>query len=156
MSHWAPPGAPLEPIPEGITIFRNNVYQVQARNVASVEPFGPTCWLSIKRVDRRPIHDWRDLQRIKNLLVGPEIEAVEIYPAESRLVDTSNQFHLWCFATYKLPFGYADRRVIEVPGHGAQQRPFPADARPTDIMDGNTAMMMAAERLVVPDEEEPC
>jgi hypothetical protein len=37
------------------------------------------------------VHDWRDLQRIKNQLVGPECEAVELYPAESRKVDTANQ-----------------------------------------------------------------
>ena len=28
---------------------------------------------------------------IKNLIVGPEHEGFEIYPAESRLVDTANQ-----------------------------------------------------------------
>ena len=52
-------------------------------------------WLSIKRLDKEPIHDWRDLQRIKNELVGEENEAVELYPKESRMVDQANQFHLW-------------------------------------------------------------
>lgn len=54
-------------------------------------------YLSIKRLDREPINDWRAMQKIKNSIVGPEWEAVEIYPAESRLVDTANQYHLWCW-----------------------------------------------------------
>lgn len=82
--------------------------------------------LSIKRIDREPIHDWRDLQEIKNMLVGPENEAMEVYPAESRLVDTSNQFHLWAFkdATVRLPFGFNERLVDEDPIANAKQRPF--------------------------------
>jgi hypothetical protein len=54
-------------------------------------------WLSIKRRDREVIRDWRELQAIKNAIVGPEHEGFELYPAESRLVDTANQFHLFVF-----------------------------------------------------------
>lgn len=53
--------------------------------------------LSIKRQDREPVTDWRHKQEIKNMLVGPEFEAVELFPAESRVVDTANQYHLWVF-----------------------------------------------------------
>lgn len=87
-------------------------------------------WLSIKRVDREAMHDWRELQEIKNMIVGPENEAVEVYPAESRLVDTSNQYHLWVFADTetRFPFGFTSRGVIdhEVADKifGAKQRPF--------------------------------
>jgi hypothetical protein len=37
-----------------------------------------------------------------------------IYPAESRLSDTSNKYHLWCFAdpTHRLPFGLQGRRAM--------------------------------------------
>jgi hypothetical protein len=66
--------------------------------------------LSIRRQDRAPIRDWRDFQRIKNQLAGPEWEAVEIYPAESRKVDGANQYHLWCFP-FKLGFGFDTRLV---------------------------------------------
>lgn len=61
--------------------------------------FGPNTptYLSIKRRDREPISDWRAMQKIKNAIVGDEWEAVEIYPAESRLVDTANQYHLFCW-----------------------------------------------------------
>jgi hypothetical protein len=86
-------------------------------------------WLSIKRHDRRPIHDWRHLQRIKNALVGEQHEAVELYPAESRLVDTANQYHLWVLAdpNKRFPMGW-DQRLVEGPESaarvGAAQRPF--------------------------------
>ncbi|MDE2096115.1 MAG: hypothetical protein KGL39_02645 [Patescibacteria group bacterium] len=45
-------------------VYLNDVYQVHRRN------FGEMTHLSIKRVDKQPIHDWRDLQEIKNRLVG--------------------------------------------------------------------------------------
>ena len=60
------------------------------------EEMTPT-YLSIKRRDQEPFHDWRAMQSIKNAICGPEWEAIEIYPAESRLVDTANQYHLFCW-----------------------------------------------------------
>jgi hypothetical protein len=56
------------------------------------------------RRDRAPIRDWRVGQRIKNQLVGAEWEAIELYPAESRVVDTANSWHLWCMEW--MPFGF--------------------------------------------------
>ena len=84
-------------------------------------------WLSIRTADRRPVHDWRHLQRIKNELVGPEHEAVEVFPAESRLVDSANQYHLFVLAErgLKFPFGYLQRDVCgsdEAARSGAVQR----------------------------------
>jgi len=82
-------------------------------------------WLSIKNRDRSARHDWREFQRIKNELVGPEFEAIEIYPAESRLNDEADQFHLYVFPEgIQIPIGYFVRRVSEeVPTLGSQ-RPF--------------------------------
>ena len=76
----------------------------------SPEENGEVAWLSIKRIDREPNHDWRDLQRIKNDICGPESEAIEIYPAESRLMDTSNQYHLFVFQ-HQIPIGFQGRAV---------------------------------------------
>jgi hypothetical protein len=89
--------------------FVNDGYAVAARAVDCT--WGPMIHLSIKRHDKAPIHDWRDLQEIKNLLVGPEHEAIELYPAESRLVDTANQYHLWVLADdgRRFPFGFRVR-----------------------------------------------
>ena len=137
-------------IPACRPIYRNSRFQVQAVVVDAPPPFGRVVWLSIKRIDREQMHDWRELQRIKNELVGAEVEAVEIYPAESRLVDTSNQYHLWCFVGgLQLPFGYSNRVVIEHPelspeATSAKQREWVDDNRPSDV---KTPAQVAAFRI---------
>lgn len=102
--------------------YRNRIYQV----AVSYTENRAMAHLSIKRLDKAPIRDWRDLQRIKNELVGPECEGVELYPAESRLVDMANQYHLWVFTDpeYKIPFGFDGRWVSDVPLGKSVQRPF--------------------------------
>jgi hypothetical protein len=103
-------------------IWKNDLYQVVARRAPEF------VHLNIRRVDGFPGRDWRHFQQIKNELVGPECEAVELYPAESRLVDTSNKFHLWVMTdpTYRFPFGWT-RRDVEYSDHegvrGMRQRP---------------------------------
>jgi len=93
----------------GNNVYKNDTYQVSMRDLG--EDF---VHLSIKRIDREPIHDWRDLQAIKNELVGEECEGIELYPAESRLVDTANQYHLWVAkkSTFRFPFGFDSKRVV--------------------------------------------
>jgi hypothetical protein len=84
--------------------------------------------LSVRRADRSAVHDWRDLQLIKNQLAGPHTEAFELYPDEDRLVDTANQYWLWCMPPgVRLPVGFGQRSVLDVgegPDIGAQQRPL--------------------------------
>lgn len=111
-----------------LTLWRNDIYQVQKDTNPHVHPNWPRLIaLSIKRIDREWIHDWRDLQEIKNLLVGPDHEAIELYPAEKRVVDTSNQYHLWVLAESRLrfPFGW-DKGARQTPEEaemfGAKQR----------------------------------
>jgi hypothetical protein len=102
--------------------FINDKYQVTRRPAQD-----GVIWLSIKRSDKEPIHDWRDLQEIKNQLVGTENEAIEIYPAESRCVDTANQYHLWVFADpeYRIPFGFHEGRLVTSEhGRHDKQRPL--------------------------------
>lgn len=106
-------------------IWLNDVYQCAVRRV----PAGDhnNIHLSIKRIDKKPIHDWRALQRIKNEVIGPECEFVEIYPAESRLVDTANQYWLWGTddPSFRLPFGFNEGRVVQDgSGAGVVQRSF--------------------------------
>ena len=73
---------------------------------------GKMTYLSIKRLDKQSIHDWRELMDIKNTLTSPEQEAVELYPAEWRRVDTANQYHLFVFPKGFAPaFGYMERLV---------------------------------------------
>jgi len=105
-------------------IWVNNLYQVNIRRRTGPGFFdntkevyngfpkenGEVVWLSIKRLDKEPIHDWRDLQQIKNEVMGEEAEAIEIYPAESRKMDVANQYHLFAFTT-KIPVGFVGRAV---------------------------------------------
>lgn len=84
-------------------IWINRLYQVTVRKMEGLTH------LSIHRHDRAAVRDWRHLQQIKNEVCGGEREAVELYPAESRLVDASNEYHLWVFPEgTRLPFGMAD------------------------------------------------
>lgn len=118
----------MRDIHENETVYLNDQYQVNVRKIDS--PFGELYWLSIKRLDKKIIHDWRDLQEIKNQIVGPENEGVELYPAEARRVDTANQYHLFVIAdnTRWWPFGFADRKVLDGSGDiekdNTRQRPL--------------------------------
>jgi hypothetical protein len=77
----------------------NDVYYVTLRRVRD-HVFGSDAGiiqLGIASHDGTARHDWRHFQEIKNALAGPECEAFELYPAESRLLDPSNYYTLWCF-----------------------------------------------------------
>lgn len=80
------------------------------------EPGAMTC-VTVYRKNLQPIGDnhWRILQEVKNTLLGPEFEAVELYPAESRKVDMANQYHLWAWRREgrQFLFGFQERRVRE-------------------------------------------
>lgn len=92
---------------EQLEAWANHQYQAIARTDES----GMT-WLSIKRHDRHPIRNWRHLQQIKNECCGMEREAIELFPAESRLVDGANETHLWVFPeNTKLPLGFPEGLV---------------------------------------------
>jgi hypothetical protein len=68
---------------------------------------GRLAHITYHRNDRAPIRDWRVGQKIKNQLCGPEWEGVELYPAESRVVDTCNEYHLWA-TDGPVPFGFEE------------------------------------------------
>ena len=38
---------------------------------------------------------WREMQRIKDEIAGPEATAVEVYPPHDEIVDEANVFHIW-------------------------------------------------------------
>lgn len=108
----------------------NDRYQVAKRHFGGDPKVPAVVCLSIKRLDQKAVHDWRDFMRIKDELVGPEYEGVELYPAQSRLVDTANQYFLWVVddKTFRFPFGFMQRLVIDGDPNGpAVQRPLPDD-----------------------------
>lgn len=109
------------------THYLNDTYQVAVSNPHVSDGWPPMIHLSVKRLDKEPIRDWADMQTIKNMLVGPEHEGFEIYPAESRLVDMANQYHCWVFADpqVRIPIGWTKRMVMsaeESEMYGAKQR----------------------------------
>jgi hypothetical protein len=108
----------------------NDLYQVQVRQS---DNYG-LLHLNIRRRDgAHDIRDWRHFQRIKNEILGPEAEAVELYPAESRLQDTSNKFHLWGYRshTFRFPIGFEMSRDVRDAAKGEppglRQRPLDWD-----------------------------
>lgn len=98
-------------VPDGwrVEVWGNDEYE------ATVEINLETGWayITLKRYDRHRVRDWRHLQSIKNEVCGPEREAVELFPAESRLMDTTNQYHLWVLPEgERLPMGQPFREVM--------------------------------------------
>lgn len=92
-------------------VWVNDIYDCQVRYL---EPRGRggALHLSFKRLDRDVVRDWRHLQAMKNEIAGWEREAMELFPAESRLVDGANQTHMWVMAAgEKLPIGFIERTV---------------------------------------------
>lgn len=117
---------------EGESMFANNLYTVVRKVDGEFGAVGVAFHLSIRRNDRRAVHDWRDMQRIKNELVGENEEAAEIYPDEKRLVDTANQYFLWGKFGMQLPFGFDVRVVCDESNAGAVQRKFRPEEKPSD------------------------
>jgi hypothetical protein len=89
----------IQELPEGQgVLFHNDRYHVIVRKLRNPQVGWPDIvHLSIRDNERTAKHDWRDFQRIKNQIIGPEAELVEVYPRESQLVDLSNQYHLFGF-----------------------------------------------------------
>jgi hypothetical protein len=111
----------------------NDQYSISVDRNTELHNFGPmfrVVHLSIHRRDRAPVQDWRDIQQIKNTIVGPQYEGIALHPAESRLVDTANEYHLWCpmgqdGSPSYIPVGWRTRKVLgqtEADPVGAVQR----------------------------------
>jgi hypothetical protein len=97
--------------------FQNDTYTVLLQEGREVDRFispgareslaGQCAYLSIRRNDRGADIPWADKQAIKDALCGEEREALEIYPARSRLVDAANQYHLFVMPEGgQVPFGF--------------------------------------------------
>lgn len=125
------------PIPDETLCWRNNLYTVivETREEQATFDGAAVLHLSIKRNDRKPIHSWADLQWIKNQLCGPEAEAIELFPAESRMMDAANQYHLWVLPPGRTwPVGVFEPRAVIAPGEyhdGARQEKRQGMGEPT-------------------------
>lgn len=109
-------------------VWVNDIYQVVARHWTKDQVFGTDggmISIGIHTLDGMARHDWREFQNIKNQIAGPECEGFELYPAESRLVDPSNYYTIWCFPGLKrIRVGLNERRVLDSNEALAPQRGF--------------------------------
>lgn len=76
-------------------VWRNNLYLVFITYLDLQKKRDGSMHVWVRLVQDLPIHNWHDLQRIKNELVGEAREAIEIYPKANELVDDANWYHLW-------------------------------------------------------------
>jgi len=110
--------------------WENDLYYGSLRRYSSGSPLGggPYAVIGITALNEEARHDWREFQQIKNDLIGEEWEGVELYPAESRLVDPSNRFFLFCFPPGVLgALGFPQRKVEGPRDGGPPQRAFPEE-----------------------------
>ena len=103
----------------GSDVYQNDLYHVTVKdaheaNMALNATAPPAWYLSIKRIDQEPICSWRDVQEIKNQIVGPDNDGFMLYPSERRVVDTANQYHLFVLKDVgqRIPYGFNAGRHI--------------------------------------------
>ena len=144
----------------GGMMFCNSRYQVARYTTEdhAADGWPRVVHLSFKHHTNIAITDFRDMQLIKNELVGPSSFAVQIFPQEEHLVDTANQYHLWALVPDQwealagamggplwtapadcmwpaLPFGFREGRVL-AGSHimeGGNQRAFAEEHMPDDL-----------------------
>lgn len=108
--------------------WHNDTYTVTVRRHKKDPVFGTSkgmIQIGISSLDGSARHDWRDFQAIKNQIAGPEVEGFELYPQESRLLDPSNYYSLWCFPGAKrIHVGIEERLVYDADEALAPQRAF--------------------------------
>jgi hypothetical protein len=75
--------------------------------------WGTMTHLHVRVANRGRAPTWIELQRVKNELVGESRVAVEVFPAETQLVDQADAYHVWVLPDdFELPFG------LHLPGAG--------------------------------------
>jgi hypothetical protein len=92
------------------TSFKNSIYLVRIHDVEP-GPNMPALWhLNIRRLNGNVpgAERYPAFMRIRDELIGPEHEAIEIYPARSREMDIANAYHLWAVqsAADTFPIGF--------------------------------------------------
>lgn len=125
-----------EPPAMGTGEFAGIMGEVWMNHLYAVNVFrkGDSVLIGICSVDGEARHDWRDFQRIKNDVVGEEWEAVELYPAESRLIDPSNYFYLWARPSFKEIGKNIGRQIIPPAQCLAPQRGWHPDDQPEAVV----------------------
>ena len=134
---------------DGAFKYVNSRYQVAVYSPEEVGPdYPPVIHLAFKHNKNVAITDFRDFQRIKNELVAEEAYAIQVFPPESKMVDTSNHYHLWVMGHIRgevaddrdvwpeLPYGFKSQRLVmeEANDQGidarGRQRRWPENEKP--------------------------
>jgi hypothetical protein len=126
------PNPVIEWSKQPVTVWCNDTYVVRALYNHSNE-VGLIC---VRRRDWKPCSDWRDKQAIKNQIVGPEWEAAELYPAESRVQDQGNWYHLWVMPKGgRYAFGFLEGRRSDKPAKPNEvQKPLAQRGDPSPLV----------------------
>jgi hypothetical protein len=81
--------------------YCNLVMSVQVSTHAT--EWGEITHLWIRRHDEKPTI-WRDMQRVKNELVGRDRVGIEVFPPADEVIDEANIYHVWVFPEgFRLP-----------------------------------------------------
>jgi hypothetical protein len=85
-----------------VALFKNNLYIAFVRKMKD-----GIFHISFRNMENSTDISWPHKQQIKNDICGREREAIEIFPAMSRIVDAANQYHLWVYPEgYIIPTGF--------------------------------------------------
>ena len=94
-------------------VWANNLYECNVRKIPDAKLKNDIIHLSIKNYDRNTDIPWQHKQWIKNEVLGREYEGLELFPAESRMINTANQYHIWCLPKgIVVPIGWFEGRVV--------------------------------------------
>lgn len=83
--------------------------------------------LGIQNQDQSARRDWRDFMAIKRDVLGPDWEAIELYPHDGRIIDPSNYFILYAIRA-EFPFGIAGPSKVLTPENAIAPQRRRADA----------------------------
>lgn len=105
---WQPMARVSQPGPK--EVWASDLYEATVRR----DPDGVVTCLAVRRKDRQPVHDWHHLQMVKNDIAGTAAEAIELYPATSRLMDREHTYWLWAFPPLRLSAAAAEAWLQKV------------------------------------------
>ena len=105
--------------------IKTEVYYVNDKYTAIMTEQENTIWLSIKNHDRTTDIPWQHKQWIKNDICGEEAEGVELFPAQSRMWNTANQYHIFVMKDKeRVPVGFDFGGAVEMKESGENELGF--------------------------------
>jgi len=59
--------------------------------------------IRVHRDDDKPICDFMDMQEIKDLVIGKDKVAIQVFPKTKDMIDNGNTYHLWHWPDMNVP-----------------------------------------------------